>query len=139
MMPTPAISGHNPETLTKPTQQKTMEHYLNIGLHRAKGGKVTKGELLAALRLCRIVKRGAIQYHESDTETTAVLELDKMPTVERLHTLSETLGQDAIALYSLPAKRGTLIGPNAAKWGKFNPAYFLLPSGGRAFHRHLTR
>ena len=25
MMPTPAISGHNPETLTKPTQQKTMK------------------------------------------------------------------------------------------------------------------
>ena len=119
------------------TQQKTMEHYLNIGLHRAKGGKVTRKQLKDALAANGIA--GAITYHVSDSEPTAVVELTKRPTRATVHALSVELGQDAIALYSLPAKRGTLIGPNAAKWGKFNPAYFLLPSGGRAFHRHLTR
>ena len=109
-----------------------MEHYLNIGLDKPAGGKVTKGEILAALRLCRIIQRGAIQYHESDTETTAVLELDKMPTVERLHTLSETLEQDCIAVYSRPSCKGQLIGPRAKAWGKFNPSFFILPGGGRA-------
>lgn len=112
-------------------------HYLNIGLHRATGGKVTRKQLKGALAAHGIA--GAVTYHVSDSEPTAVVELTKRPTRATAHTLAVELGQDCIALYSLPAKRGALIGPNAAKWGKFNPAYFLLPSGGRAFHRHLSK
>ena len=107
-------------------------HYLNVGMNKAAGGELTKGELLAALRVCKIITAHPVEFHESDTERTAVVELASLPTVERLYTLSELTGQDCVAVYSLPSGDGSLIGPKAKAWGPFNPTYFIMPGGRRA-------
>ena len=45
-----------------------------------------------------------------------------------IYALAVNLRQDCIAVYH-GGGRGELIGPNAEKWGAFNPAYFLNRSG----------
>lgn len=39
--------------------------------------------------------------------------------------LAVTLGQDCVAMQAYDGACGYLVGPNAAKWGEFNPKFFI--------------
>lgn len=64
-----------------------------------------------------------VAVKQSRTETTLVVEIERPLTERSAYALSEALRQECIA--QLTDEGGALIGPKAAKWGKFNPAYFL--------------
>jgi len=68
--------------------------------------------------------------HQSDTEKTFVGHLDRPLTPEEGHALSVALKQEAIAQKT--GDTGALYGPEASKWGGYNPDYFLMPDGRRA-------
>lgn len=70
--------------------------------------------------------------HQSDTETTLVVELDALPE-RRLFAIAKFLSQEAIAVLDSFCGRlnGRLIGPNAQAWGKFDPKRFLQLDGSR--------
>lgn len=79
--------------------------------------------------------------HESDSEPTLIVEIrTPRPAIGRMGMLAEILAsrlrQEAIAVATLlpsgAVGYGYLFGPMAAKWGAFNPAYFLLLNGKRA-------
>ena len=67
--------------------------------------------------------------HESDTEQTAVVALAKPLSPSALERLSSALRQDAVAQWD--GVKGLLVGPKAAEWGPFNPAFFLTLDGSR--------
>lgn len=114
-------------------------YILNIGFKRNDNGENgrykpgvavnTKGALFNALRLVGICPVDT-NYHDSDTEETAVLRFDKRPTHADVLQLCDLLAQDCIAMLTFPGT-GTLIGPKAKKWGPFNPDLFIMPDGSR--------
>lgn len=122
---------------------------LNIGLN------VGATEALSLDIVTEIVKaEGLIIHkratHRSKTENTAVLHATLDPTVWRIpansdgtdgtlaklaaavYRMADFLRQQAIAYY-LPGdvRQGFLAGPEAATWGEFDPAQFLLIDGRR--------
>ena len=107
-----------------------MSFILNIGL------KTNTGEdLNATATLTTIEAAGfkviAQSLEFSNTELTLVL-LCKGPQGAyriKIEDLCKTLKQDCIAAYDMDRKYGDLIGPKAAEWGEFNPAFFLLLDG----------
>lgn len=79
--------------------------------------------------------------HDSDSEPTLVVEIrTPRPAIGRMGMLAEILAsrlrQEAIAVAALlpsgAVGYGYLFGPMAAKWGAFDPSYFLLLNGKRA-------
>ena len=95
---------------------------LNIGLDRNDGGKnkLHRTILVVSNRFNIIDSKLA----QSATEETLVLLVEFTPHfVELLHEICGLLKQDCIAcVYPNGAE---LIGPNAQKWGKFNPDFFI--------------
>lgn len=108
-------------------------HYLlNVGMNRNdKKRPNTGGALMVALQRAGLAPMST-RYHKSNTERTAVLQFEHRPTIAQIKQLCKALAQDCVALYMLPSGEGRLIGPNARKWGPFNPSYFLLPDGSPA-------
>ena len=103
---------------------------LNIGLARNDGapdnslGK-TLATLTASMPYDSIVD---VRTAQSSTERTLVV-LCKETSLIRIHRtalmyLCEQLAQDCVALSDAPGL-GELIGPNAKKWGSFDPDYFI--------------
>lgn len=95
---------------------------LNLGLQTNTGDFV---RLTHALR-CLVNRFELIdlKIENSHTEKTIVCVIQFVPSyVERLHELCDLLEQDCIAIFD--GKHGELIGPNAAKWGNFNPDFFI--------------
>lgn len=117
-----------------------MRLILNIGLAREGKPDLTIVDVYDALQQHDLVF-GRVVLRESDTETTAVVRVDTtllgvdVSPRDAIYSLAQYLGQDCIAVWQyLPAPRrgeGRLIGPNAAKWGAFNPEFFILDSGRR--------
>ena len=72
---------------------------------------------------------------QSDTEPTLVLKVISLNgptlTLQGFYGIATDLGQDCIAVYRPQQGNGALIGPRAAKWGSFNPAYFFNLDGTR--------
>ena len=101
-----------------------MQTTLNIGLNIGDGTrKVSPAVAMAALALAgAAVLRHTIA--QSATEVTLVAELAEPLPRETLHAVSVVLEQDCIAQRHVDGV-GELIGPRAAEWGEFNPAYFL--------------
>ena len=102
---------------------------LNIGLNKASGGTLDVRAVYAALTGHRAVWC-AHGVHTSDTERTLVLTCAPLPATIA-HALSVALDQDCIAVWDTAQQSGRLIGPRAADWGTFNPAFFILPNGER--------
>lgn len=106
-----------------------MKALLNIGLAIGTGGsKLDPVDVLRVLALRRFnVRMHAV--HRSSTEDTLVVALADKPVWASVYLLSQSLAQDAIAVWDPETFKGDLIGPGAAKWtaqyGPFNPAYFL--------------
>jgi hypothetical protein len=110
-----------------------MKLILNIGLARTNNSNIGVGTALRDL-----ASHGfKIEHHavvHSDTEITVVAEVDdndQPGTDNRVHLLSNLLGQDCIAVYNPETREGDLIGPRAAAWGAFSPEFFILADGTR--------
>lgn len=95
---------------------------LNIGLDTNDGETVPLH--FAFLTLCN---RFEIYHSRVDTsgteETIVAIVEDEGKTCELLHEICQLLKQDCIAVFD--GENGELIGPNAAKWGQFNPEFFV--------------
>lgn len=110
-----------------------MQFHLNIGLAR-NDGKPDNTILHTVATMNRfglLLVAGDIQ--QSATEQTlcaAVRYTGKQIVTPLLHALAKELGQDCIAQASidwLGKITGSLVGPNAEKWGAFDSKYFLFP------------
>jgi len=104
-------------------------HLLNVGLARNDGKPDnTPGAVNIA---CYNVSLQpiAVNYAQSTTERTAIIQLDEKPTAHQLRQLCVALAQDCIATVELPSAKGRLVGPKAAVWGPFDPSQFLFPNG----------
>jgi hypothetical protein len=110
-----------------------MDLILNIGLARADQPNVPAQH---ALHLVHKHVGPTLEHTlvQSDTEPTLVVRavwqtLGQLAGI--LWTLSHALGQDCVAVYRPDTGKGSLIGPKADAWGDFNPAFFIMPDGGR--------
>lgn len=99
---------------------------INLGLAR------NDGEPDNTIAEALIAVSGGVEYvtaistAKSETEKTLVVQFDFSSLSEAyLYNLCEKLAQDCIAVRNDATHEGTLVGPNAAKWGAFNPKYFL--------------
>lgn len=112
---------------------------INIGLNVAGQPPLSLREALAVLMAERISVM-AYAEHQSATEPTLVAHVILPQAPDTRHPASEgdltalarvalRLKQDAIAVWLPDAQDGTLVGPDAAKWGPFNPEFFLALDG----------
>ena len=106
-----------------------MNYILNIGMDRNEGPANTDGQLMVALLRSDIIHMGEVSYVQSNTERTAVVQMEKEPHAMKVEHLCELLGQESIALYRMSDGTGVLYGPKAEEWGPFNPDYFMMPDG----------
>lgn len=70
-----------------------------------------------------------IEVRESTTEPTAIVVLraaENFDAAGAIARLAVELGQEAIA-FTVDGI-GALVGPQAERWGAFNPEFFLLPT-----------
>lgn len=105
-----------------------MRIILNVGLARNDGKTVKVFDALWAIRNCGIVVSHAKVY-DSATERTLVIEGECSISVEgRVCEVARLLKQDCIAVYFPDRNRGSLQGPNADAWGKFDPRFFVMPA-----------
>ena len=108
-----------------------MKFTLNIGLVPSEN--VSRKECITRAEVERVLRMNGFAAHtievrESDTEPTAVVHVENAPGVDvwlAFYRVSVALCQDCIAVVAEWNGRGALIGPRAAQWGEFNPAYFL--------------
>lgn len=116
----------------KETLVKTI---LNIGLARNDGAP-DNGVLHVVVKLNQFgfrLKAGEVHEvtHALGTERTLVVEVyprDGIATRAAVYRLSLELAQDCIAVGFVQdgtVTSGELIGPKAADWGEFDPAYFV--------------
>jgi hypothetical protein len=102
---------------------------VNIGLAVNGAGKLNAAQAIAALRTIGGEDPICAAIHDSDTEPTLVAQLARPLNAAAAYEVARSLGQDAIAQWD--RGEGQLIGPNAAAWGLFNPAFFLTIDGSR--------
>lgn len=114
-----------------------MKYILNIGMNRSmKGtiapeGTVTQRDVVTALAAAG-VKLLSLEAVYSLPEPTWVCVVDAGSALP-IYKVSEALDQDCIAMGSYANGAwftGTLVGPRASEWGKFNPAFFKMPAQG---------
>ena len=107
---------------------------LNIGLN------VGAERTWSLAQVCRVLGANDFRVESSvevnsDTEPTAVVVVSvfDLPFLAwaKLNQVSLDLKQDCIAAFNVDKQVGALIGPKAADWGPFNPAFFILPDGSR--------
>lgn len=103
---------------------------LNIGLIPSKKSsrtaRITASEVKAALRGAGFFVSG-FRMAQSAAEPTAVVRViarQPMSYHQAFCNVSLALVQECIAVVP-DTVRGALIGPDAAEWGEFNPAYFI--------------
>lgn len=106
---------------------------INIGLAiPGSTEQMLSGPVLALLK-----SRFSVLDHaviQSDTEPTisavcAAYDDNLGAIVDAVNVICIALGQEAIALFF--KDWGQLVGPKAAEWGPFNPAYFVTTGGAR--------
>lgn len=118
-----------------------MKLILNIGLARAGKPDIGPCTALRVLREAGFLVE-ASKLEQSDTERTLVAVVERRNLTDRFgHRVAQALEQDCIAAYNPAIKgrvAGSLLGPKAAAWGAFNPAFFIMPDGRRLSH-HLAR
>lgn len=102
--------------------REVAQSVVNIGLNIPGGGQVAREDALKALR-AQGVEVIDHQVRQSATEPTLIARLSKPLSAKQGHAVSAALGQEAIAQRT--GEKGKLFGPQAAKWGPFNPEFFL--------------
>lgn len=105
---------------------------VNIGL-AIPGSNLTMepSSTLAVLKAHFAILDSAVVQSDSEPTVSAVLGCycEIVDALRRLNLVAVALGQEAIAVYV--EGWGTLVGPNAAAWGDFNPEFFLTTGGAR--------
>ena len=76
-----------------PDQEPT--YLLNIGMDRNDGTANTDGQLMVALLRSDIIHMGEVSYVQSNTERTAVVQMEKEPHAMKVEHLCELLGQES--------------------------------------------
>ncbi|WP_295842507.1 hypothetical protein [uncultured Xanthomonas sp.] len=128
-----------------------MRYLLNIGL--IESALIADGRALSAAGAVETVRDlvgmlwdgnaavAAHAVHTSDTEPTLVVEVrTTAPAIARMTMLADLIAvrlrQEAVAYAALlpsgAVAYGHLRGPMAARWGEFNPEFFLMLDGRRA-------
>lgn len=139
IVPSDLVSAKELKEEKRATAQKTLEAakkaekaeptkagaVLNIGLNVNDGSTISAQAALSALKLAG-AKVLSHTVRTSNTEPTLIAEIETPLSAEKATALSRTLKQDAIA-QRLADGTGALYGPQAEKWGPFNPEYFLGP------------
>jgi len=139
IVPSDLVSAKELKEEKRATAQKTLEAakkdektepakagaVLNIGLNVNDGSTISAQTALSALKLAG-AKVLSHTVRTSNTEPTLIAEIATPLSPEKATALSRTLKQDAIA-QRLADGTGALYGPQAEKWGPFNPEYFLGP------------
>lgn len=105
---------------------------INVGRVSSDGTKTFDiDQVFAALHANGIIAHKAFATTvESDSEPTVVVHAAIAADSDVVDAALD-LEQDCIAVWASRAREGSLIGPNAVKWGPFNPRFFFLPSGKR--------
>lgn len=99
-----------------------MDAILNVGLN-GEHRDITPEDVLSALRELTIepaAYRFTLGKTNEPTLIVHALDINEM----QVYDISESLGQDCIAVYDLHECSGKLIGPKADQWGSFNADYF---------------
>ena len=103
---------------------------LNIGLARKNKPNTTPARVNAELDSAGfIVNSSTVQNSNTEPTVVAVVIAPTLMVDERINAIAAEFGQDCIAVFDIRSGRGRLVGPDAASWGEFNPAFFLLPDG----------
>lgn len=103
---------------------------LNIGLDTPDGGTLAWESALNTLQRHGVPVALATVVPSASEDTLVVLApRDGIPH-DVLHAISEELCQECVAYWDSALGLGTLVGPEAAKWGSFDAGYFYLPGGG---------
>ncbi len=104
----------------------------NIGLNVANGDnskEAVQDRAKKAWRALQLYAHASFQsrVEQSTTEPTLVVKMKMDPGLLEMvgDDLSNYLHQDCVAVYNVTTGKGQLIGPRAAAWGEFNPAYFI--------------
>lgn len=112
---------------------------LNIGedtIYRDQ--KVIPDKIISALHLAGALPID-IQGDVSDSEYTYIVQIPRPLSEREVKDLAVVLDQEAVAYYDSHIDTGFLAGPNAKKWGPFNPDYFLLLDGSRLSEYRIRR
>jgi hypothetical protein len=99
---------------------------LNIGMRCADGAELTTAVVMQSLRAAGVLWE-RIALREDAPEPTMVVE--GYSTDYQVYLLSTWLQQECIAVWDQMHREGRLVGPQAAKWGEFDPAQFILLNG----------
>lgn len=112
------------DTPSTQVKVKTTEkgHMMNIGMNVNGGKSLTASEIKNAIKEsgAKILKSS---IKKSGTEPTFIVKLSKPLDANQMNKLAEVLKQEAIP--QLSNGIGNMYGPKAAKWGAFNPYYFM--------------
>lgn len=100
---------------------------LNIGTRCTDGAELSQTALYKALRAFGI-PWDRVDFIPSTGEDTFVVLCEVEHDVS-VDILANALDQECIALWDCHHREGRMIGPQKAKWGEFDPALFILPSG----------
>ena len=100
---------------------------LNVGTHVTGGQPITPEQITSEIEKtgAKVVKSSVVP---SNTEPTVVATLDRPLTPDEGNTVAANLHQEAIP-QAHPAGGGEIFGPQAEKWGPFNPNYFIDHNG----------
>jgi len=106
---------------------------LNIGLNVANGDNSMRARSArVGMALAALSGRWLVLDRRAYSNTEETLILRCFVPVEEVETfnfvvfeLAMDLQQDCIAAYNAAAMSGSLIGPNTAAWGEFNPDFFI--------------
>lgn len=141
--PTGGVTIHRVNQCPVTRKEVSMKFIVNIGLDvEATSGIAAQvaREIIVANNLF-VEKTRVVQ---SDTEPTLVAEVvypghSAMLCIQCLTAIANDLKQDCIAVYRPETGMGALVGPRAAKWGKFNPELFFMLNGKRLSSTHAAK
>lgn len=103
---------------------------LNVGLDGNDGTKLDLTEVVQRLNTVGLIVTDLTE-RQSATELTAIVRVEHTGAasiIGAVYLACGPLRQDCIATRidcEIGNPVGFLVGPNAVKWGEFNPAYFL--------------
>lgn len=103
---------------------------LNVGMDCNDGTKLDLTEVAQNLTCAGLIVT-YLTERNSDTELTAIVRAEHTgfaAIIGAVYLACGSLRQDCIAARidcDVGVPVGLLVGPNAVKWGEFNPAYFL--------------
>lgn len=102
-----------------------MEALLNIGLDTSNHTHLGLDDVLPHfVEHILMVDKSKVVMGKTGEET-AVLFVHGIEE-DDIYDISEALGQDCIAAYDLQRCKGMLIGPEAERWGEFDPTLFTV-------------